>query len=116
MTLQHIVLFSFPDDLTSEDDHEIRRQVASWREEIGTVGRLRFGKDLTGARTRGYQYLLYTEFEDEAALAAYREHPTHQRFLAWITERSCTPLAFDYLLDSAHVLSPEPEFVPEETA
>ena len=116
MTLQHIVLFSFPAELDPEDDQEIRRQVASWRDEIGTMGRLRFGTDLTGARTRGYQYLLYTEFEDEAALAAYREHPVHQRFLAWITERECTPLAFDYPLDAAHVLSPEPEFVTEESA
>lgn len=116
MTLQHIVLFSFPDDLTPGDDAEMRRQVASWHKGIGTMGRLRFGKDITGARTRGYQYLLYTEFEDEAALTTYREHPIHQEFLAWITARSCTPLAFDYLLDSAHVLSPEPEFVPKETA
>jgi hypothetical protein len=107
VTLQHIVLFSFPADLSAQDDDEMRRQVASWAAEIGTMGRLRFGKDLTGARTRGYQYLLYTEFTDTAALEAYREHPVHQQFLAWITERECAPLAFDYLLDGTTVLIPE---------
>ncbi len=114
MTVQHIVLFSFPSDLTDADDREMRSQVASWPDEIGTMGRLRFGTDITRARTRGYQYLLYTEFQDGAALDAYRDHPVHQKFLRWVTERECTPLAFDYVLNSQHVLSPEPEFVAEE--
>ncbi len=108
MTLQHIVLFSFPTDLPPEDDVAMRAQVAAWATKIGSMGRLRFGTDLTGARTRGYQYLLYSEFEDETALQAYRDHPVHQAFLGWITERSCTPLAFDYHLDDTTVLTPEP--------
>ena len=118
MTLQHIVLFSFPTNLSDEDDREMRRQVASWTTEIATMGRLRFGTDLTGARTRGYQYLLYSEFEDEAALAHYRDHPVHQHFVSWLAERSCTPLAFDYHLDDTTVLvlelTPEPAFSPKE--
>jgi len=109
VTLQHIVAFSFPSDLSADDDRAMRAHVASWATEIATMGRLRFGTDVTGARTRGYQYLLYTEFDDEAALHAYRDHPVHQQFLAWITERSCTPLAFDYHLDATTVLVPEPD-------
>jgi hypothetical protein len=114
VTLQHIVLFSFPTDLSVADDRAMRDQVASWATEIATMGRLRFGTDLTRARTGGYQYLLYTEFEDEKTLQAYRDHPVHQQFLAWITERSCTPLAFDYFLDATTVLKPEPEFPTKE--
>lgn len=114
MTLQHIVLFSFPAELSAADDADMQRQVASWATEIATMGRLRFGRDLTGARTRGYGYLLYTEFEDEQALQAYRDHPVHQYFLAWLTERDCTPLAFDYHLDTTTVLLPEPEFAAKE--
>lgn len=115
MTLQHIVLFSFPSDLSADDEREMRDQVASWATEIATMGRLRFGRDLTAARTRGYQYLLFTEFADTDALQAYRDHPVHQRFLAWVTERSCTPLAFDYHLDATTVLIPEltPELIAE---
>ena len=116
MTLQHIVLFSFPEELSIDDAREMRDQVASWATEIGTMGALRFGVDMTGERTRGYQYLLYTEFDDEESLAAYRAHPVHQRFLAWITERDCTPLAFDYHLDATTVLGPEPAPSPEESS
>lgn len=118
MTLQHIVLFSFPADLSDEDDRDMRRQVSSWADEIATIERLRFGKDITGARSRGYQYLLYSEFEDEAALAQYRDHPSHQQFMSWLSERSCTPLAFDYHLDAGTVLvpelTPEPELFSKE--
>jgi hypothetical protein len=37
----------------------------------------------------------------------YRAHPVHQRFLAWLIEHECTPLAFDYYLGSGTVLMPE---------
>ena len=67
----------------------------------------RFGTDLTGARTRGYNYLLYTEFPDVATMNEYRAHPVHLRFLDWLVERDCTPLAFDYLLDDHTVLMTE---------
>lgn len=38
------------------------------------------------------------------------------RFLAGITERSCTPLAFDYHLDATTVLGPEPVPSPKESS
>jgi hypothetical protein len=116
VTLQHIVLFSFPKELSTDDARDMRDQVVSWATEIGTMSALRFGTDLTGARTRGYAYLLYTEFSDEDALKAYQAHPVHQRFLAWVTERFCTPLAFDYHLDATTVLGPEPEPTPKESS
>jgi hypothetical protein len=114
VTLQHIVLFSFPEELSTADARDMRDQVASWATEIATMSALRFGTDLTGARTRGYQYLLYMEFADTDALKAYQAHPVHQRFLAWITERDCTPLAFDYYLDPTTVLAPEPALTSKE--
>ncbi len=107
MSLQHIVLFSFPRELTGDEAAQMRAMVASWPSEIGLMTKCRFGADLTGARTRGYGYLLYTEFPDEAALSEYRAHPVHQRFFDWLVEHDCTPLAFDYYLDSRTVLMPE---------
>jgi hypothetical protein len=107
MTLQHIVLFSFPRELSAEEAADMRAMVASWPKEIGLMTKCRFGTDLTGARTRGYPYLLYTEFPSEEALAEYRAHPVHQEFLAWLNARDCTPLAFDYHLDGQTVLMPE---------
>jgi Stress responsive A/B Barrel Domain len=107
MTLQHIVLFSFPRELSEEEAAQMRAMVASWPEKIGLMGKCRFGTDLTGARTRGYSYLLYTEFPDVAALSSYRAHPVHVEFMDWLAERECTPLAFDYHLDDRTVLMAE---------
>ena len=107
MSVQHIVLFSFPRELSAEEAADMRAMVASWPKEIGLMTRCRFGTDLTGVRSRGYPYLLYTEFPSVEVLKEYQAHPVHQQFLAWIVERDCTPLAFDYYLDGQTVLMPE---------
>jgi len=107
MTLQHIVLFSFPRELTEDEAAQMRGMVASWPSEIGLMTKCRFGTDLTRARTRGYGYLLYTEFPDVATMEEYRAHPVHQRFLDWLIAHECTPLAFDYYLGEDTVLMPE---------
>jgi Stress responsive A/B Barrel Domain len=107
VTLQHIVLFSFPRELSDHEATEMRDMVASWPTQIGLMTRCRLGTDLTGARNQGYGYLLYTEFPDPDSMDAYRAHPVHMEFLAWLTERNCTPLAFDYLLDEQTVLMTE---------
>jgi hypothetical protein len=109
MTLQHIVLFSFPRELSDEEAVRMREMVASWPEQIGLMTKCRLGTDLTGARTRGYSYLLYTEFPDVETMNAYRAHPVHLEFMDWLAKRDCTPLAFDYLLDEQTVLMTEPE-------
>jgi len=114
MTLQHIVLFSFPQELSDDDYADMRAQVASWPEEIGGMTRVRFGGDLTGARTNGYSRLLYMEFAGTDELKRYQQHPVHQAFHRWLMERQCTPLAFDYLIDEDTVLMPEDPSSKEE--
>jgi hypothetical protein len=99
MALQHVVLFSFPRELSAADDADMRAQVASWPGEIGGMNQLRFGSDLTGVRTRGYSRLLYMEFDGVDELKRYQQHPVHQAFHRWVMDRDCTPLAFDYFID-----------------
>ena len=106
-TLQHIVLFSFPEPLTEADAATMREMIETWPSKIGGMSKVRFGTDLTGARTRGYQYLLYMDFPSTDELVRYQQHPVHQDFLAWISARDCTPLAFDYYLDSDTLLMDE---------
>jgi Stress responsive A/B Barrel Domain len=108
VTLQHIVLFSFPRPLTEPEAATMRAMVASWPSEIGLMTKCRFGTDLTGERNRGYAYLLYTEFPGTETLRRYQDHPVHVAFRNWIMERDCTPLAFDYYLDEGTVLMAEP--------
>jgi len=107
MTLQHVVLFSFPRELSDDEVAQMWQMVGSWPKEIGLMTKCRLGTDITGARTRGYGYLLYTEFPDVEAMNAYRAHPVHVQFNDWLIERDCTPLAFDYLLDERTILMAE---------
>src|SRR5690348_4856085 len=108
MTLQHIVLFSFPEEPSEQVAKEMRDHVVGWCGVIPGIRVMRFGRDLTEARTRGYQYLLYMEFDNEDDLRAYQQHPVHQRFLQWVIDHRVTPLAFDYHLTDDTVLLTAP--------
>lgn len=106
MTLQHVVLFSFPNGPSAQQADEIRSYIAEWPAAIPGITALRFGEALFGERTRGYQYLLYMEFDTVDDLRSYQAHPVHQKFLAWVIDNNITPLAFDYHLDAETVLIP----------
>lgn len=93
--LQHIVLLQFPTDLSTDEDAELRELVDALRADIPGLLECRVGRDLTGERSRGYQYLLFTMFPDAEALAGYVVHPTHQRLVAFLDARACQRLAFD---------------------
>jgi stress responsive alpha/beta barrel protein len=99
--LQHVVLMRFPSDLDRHDDADLRGIVLSLPGEIDELLACRFGSDLDGSRTRGYQYLLFTEFADNAALASYVAHPAHQVLIRWLDDHECQRLAFDYYLDGS---------------
>jgi hypothetical protein len=105
--LQHVVLFSFPAEPTSEQAEEIRSYVREWPGVIPGIRALRFGEALFTDRTRGYQYLLYMEFDSVDDLRSYQAHPVHQKFLSWVIDNSITPLAFDYFLTEEAVLLPK---------
>lgn len=105
--LQHVVLLRFPRALEAAEEAEMRAAVADFPKRVGELTRLRFGQDLTGTRTDGYQFLLFSEFPDEASLVRYRDHPVHQEFLGWLREHGAEILGFDYHLDESTVLVPE---------
>ncbi|MBA3234015.1 MAG: Dabb family protein [Propionibacteriales bacterium] len=100
-SLQHVVLLKFPAPLSEVEAEQTRAMVARWPGDIGTLTELRFGADLTGTRTRGYQFLLVTVFPDADTLAAYVAHPVHQEFVRWLDDHDCERLAFDYYLDES---------------
>jgi hypothetical protein len=104
--LQHVVLFSFPQDLNDEDWADMQRQVRSWPTEIGGIDTIRIGASINKERTRGFQYLLFMEVADVDALGRYQQHPVHKQFLQWVLDRDCTPLAFDYYLNAETVVLP----------
>lgn len=104
--LQHVVLLNFSRELSSDEHAELARQIRAWPEEIGGFLELRFGRDLTGNRTRGYEYLLFQAFPNEASLKAYLTHPAHRAFGDWVHERGCVEIAFDYFVDQVTAVVP----------
>jgi hypothetical protein len=107
MTMQHVVLFKFPRELTEAEEAQLRGMVASWPEKIGLMTKCRLGSDTTKARNRGYSQLLFTEFPDVTTMNTYQAHPVHQEFLTFVLSLGCEPLAFDYPLDADTVLMAE---------
>jgi Stress responsive A/B Barrel Domain len=108
VTVQHAVLLRFDPELDADAEQDMFGQVRAWPDTIGGFEVLRIGRPAATTRTRGYHFLLFMEFPDEAALDAYQVHPVHRRFAAWVVEHGGTVLAFDYALDQTTVLVPEP--------
>lgn len=105
--LQHVVLFSFPDEPTAEQAGDIHSYIREWPDNIPGIRALRFGEALFTDRACGYQYLLYMEFDSVEKMRSYQAHPVHQKFLSWVIDNNITPLAFDYLLTEDAVLLPK---------
>ena len=104
--VQHVVLLRFPRDLTQDEVAEMHAHIRSWPDRIAGFTGLRFGPDLTGERTQGFQYLLFEEFESREALDAYQPHPVHREFTRWVADRHAETLAFDYVLNDDTVVVP----------
>ena len=94
---QHVVLMQVPDAAEPR-----RRRVAARhgrqlagadRHHVASAGS---AADLTGERSQGWHYLLHTVFADEAQFQDYVVHPVHQELVAFLNERQCERLAFDY--------------------
>jgi heme-degrading monooxygenase HmoA len=101
--VQHVVLFNFPQDLSAQEEQEMERHIRVWPDTIrGLIG-LRFGKDV-GGRSKGYDYLLLTEFENEEAHQAYYSHHSHVDFSEWVAAHGAELIRVDYPLDEQSLL------------
>ena len=97
---QHVVLFRFAQELSSEEEAEMFARVRQWPSNIAGFTGLRFGKDVSG-RSGGYSYLLLTEFESEEAHQAYYSQPTHVAFSEWVfSHDGVEVIRVDYPLDA----------------
>jgi Stress responsive A/B Barrel Domain len=104
--LQHVVLFKFPTELSADESAEMRDLVLSWVDEIPETKAIRLGPPLYEERAEGYHYLLYLEVDDLEALQRYLSHPAHLRFGKWASDRGCTFLIFNYLVDERTAILP----------
>jgi Stress responsive A/B Barrel Domain len=97
-TVQHVVLFKFPNELTPEQEKDMFERVRAWPDTIEGFTGLRFGKDVSG-RGGGYSYLLLTEFESEEAHQAYYSQPAHVAFSEFVFSMGSEVIRMDYPLN-----------------
>jgi hypothetical protein len=95
--VQHVVLFKFPQALSSEEEKEMFDHVRSWPQHIKELTGLRFGKDETG-RSGGFDYLLLTQFDNEEDHQSYYSQDLHVAFGEWVRDRNCELIRVDYRL------------------
>ena len=101
--VQHVVLFKFPNGLTSEEERYMIEQVRKWPETIPGFTGVRLGKDV-GGRSKGYEYLLLTEFDSEESHQAYYSQPAHVAFGDWVAAHNAEVIRVDYPLTKDSLL------------
>lgn len=94
--LQHVVLLRFPEPLSEAEDAHLRTTLNGFPDKIDSLIECRVGSDLTGERSQGWHYLLFTTFADQEGLQRYNDHPVHQEFVAFLNDHRCERIAFDY--------------------
>jgi heme-degrading monooxygenase HmoA len=85
--------------LTADEEQEMFRRVGEWPQRIEGFTGLRLGKDV-GDRSRGFSYLLLTEFENEEAHQAYYSKPAHVEFSEFVMALGAEVIRVDYPLTS----------------
>lgn len=83
--IAHVVLFKPRADLSADARQRLAESFDAALREISSIRRARVGRRITHGRgyealmTVDYQYAAVLEFDDEAGLKAYLEHPAHQQ-------------------------------------
>jgi hypothetical protein len=94
--VEHIVLFRWKEEATSEQIEQVMKGLRRLKEVIPGILDLSCGEDFSG-RAQGYTHGLVAQFTDEDALKAYGPHPAHRQ----VVEEQIAPiremvLGFDY--------------------
>src|SRR5262245_52262394 len=83
--IAHVVLFKPRADLSPEARQHLAESFEAALRQIPSIRRARVGRRITHGRSYealmsvDYQFAAVLEFDDEAGLKAYLEHPAHQR-------------------------------------
>lgn len=76
----HIVFYRMKPGTNEEDQDSLIEQARKKLHALPGVKNLRAGRSFAGSN-EGYAVALVMDFDDEAALEAYRVHPEHQKFV-----------------------------------
>ncbi len=99
----HVVLFQPGDNLQAEDRARLLDDVRRAAATIPSVRRFRIGERVKhglpgyeNAMLHDYSFAAIIEFDDQAGLAEYLEHPSHESIGAHFTISAQRALAYDY--------------------
>ncbi|MBI2188615.1 MAG: Dabb family protein [Acidobacteria bacterium] len=102
--IAHIVLFRPRRDLTAESRQALVAALEAALAGIPAIRRARVGRRLRLGRAydalmrADYPYIAILEFDDEAALTAYLEHPAHEQLAARFYAAFEDALMYDFEL------------------
>jgi|SRR5687767_3436723 hypothetical protein len=102
--IAHIVLFKPRPDLAVDARERLAASFQTALREIPSIRRARVGRRITHGRSYerlmsvDYQFAAVLEFDDEAGLKAYLEHPAHQQLGALFFETFEQALMYDFSL------------------
>ena len=100
--IAHLVLFTPRADLSAEARRQLAASFEAALRQIPSIRRARLGKRLLHGRgyetlmTVDYQYAAVIEFDDQAGLKAYLEHPAHQQLGSQFFEVFEQALMYDF--------------------
>lgn len=76
----HVVFYKMKSGTTEADEGDLMDRARRELAKLPEVMNLRVGKSIE-VSAQGYSIALVMDFQDEAALEAYRVHPDHQNFV-----------------------------------
>ena len=100
--IAHVVLFKPRADLSLDARSQLAASFETALTDIPSIRRARVGRRIThgrgyeGLMTVDYQFAAVLEFDDEAGLKAYLEHPAHQRLGSKFFEAFEQALIYDF--------------------
>lgn len=107
----HVVLFKPRAELSPEARSRLVASFETALTEIPSIRRARVGRRITHGRgyealmTVDYQFAAVLEFDDEAGLKTYLEHPAHERLGSTFFEAFEQALMYDFDLTEGTALA-----------
>jgi hypothetical protein len=82
-TVFHIFVFQWKPGTTEAQKQKAAKDIAAFQGQIPGLLQTHVGPNIS-PRGKGYTFGGIMQFQDQAALDAYVQHPAHQALLAWL--------------------------------
>jgi hypothetical protein len=93
--IQHVMLWNYKDDVSSEHRAHIEAELAALPGRIPTLLSLAYGP-VVGGRNQSFDHCFVMRFTTSEDLAEYNGHPEHQKFAAMFREACAVQVVADF--------------------